>query len=429
MTYEEAINYIHGTYKFGIKLGLENIRRLLSYMGNPEKGLKIIHVAGTNGKGSTSAFISSILQQAGYKVALYTSPYLEEFEERMRINGGNISREKLIYYVKYIKPIISQMVEVGYNHPTEFEVITAIAFKYFYDEKVDFVVLEVGLGGRFDATNAIDSSLVSVITTIDYDHTDRLGNTLGEIAYEKAGIIKQNGVVVSFYQQPEALKVIMEACEVRNAYLTVLEKNNVIIKEQNPDFQIFDYKKYKDLKITLLGSHQTCNASLAVESVEKLKMYGYEVAESAIREGLYRAKWPGRLEVMMKNPYVVIDGAHNPQGMAVLKEALKLFDYDRLILVVGMLKDKDIKKMLDVIVPEADVVITTTPISERACKAEELAKKISRNSVFPVGSIEEAVSHALKMAKKEDMVLFCGSLYMVGHVRTILKKVINEVGG
>ncbi|HAA64226.1 MAG TPA: bifunctional folylpolyglutamate synthase/dihydrofolate synthase, partial [Thermoanaerobacter sp.] len=196
MNYEEAISYIHGTYKFGIKLGLENIRRLLSYMGNPQKNLKIIHVAGTNGKGSTSAFISNILQQAGYKVALYTSPYLEEFEERMRINGENISKEKLIYYVEYIKPIISKMVKEGYNHPTEFEVITAIAFKYFYDEKVDFVVLEVGLGGRFDATNAIDSSLVSVITTIDYDHTDRLGHTLGEIAYEKAGIIKQKGVVV-----------------------------------------------------------------------------------------------------------------------------------------------------------------------------------------------------------------------------------------
>ncbi|HBT49661.1 MAG: Folylpolyglutamate synthase, partial [Caldanaerobacter subterraneus] len=208
MTYEEAIQYIHSTYKFGMKLGLENIRRLLGYIGNPEKNLKIIHVAGTNGKGSTSSFISSILKEAGYKVALYTSPYLEEFEERMKINGENISREKLVYYVEYIKPIIARMVREGYNHPTEFEVITAIAFKYFSDEEVDFVVLEVGLGGRFDATNAISSSLVSVITSIDYDHMDKLGNTLGDIAYEKAGIIKKKGVVVSFYQQEEALKVI-----------------------------------------------------------------------------------------------------------------------------------------------------------------------------------------------------------------------------
>ncbi|ADH60527.1 FolC bifunctional protein [Thermoanaerobacter mathranii subsp. mathranii str. A3] len=424
MNYEEAISYIHGTYKFGIKLGLENIRRLLSYMGNPQKSLKIIHVAGTNGKGSTSAFISNILQQAGYKVALYTSPYLEEFEERMRINGENISKEKLIYYVEYIKPIISRMVEEGYNHPTEFEVVTAIAFKYFYDEKVDFVVLEVGLGGRFDATNAIDSSLVSVITTIDYDHTDRLGHTLGEIAYEKAGIIKQKGVVVSFYQQPEAMKVIIEACEVRNAYLTVLEKSNVIIKEQNPDFQIFDYKKYKDLKITLLGEHQIYNAALAIESVEKLRMYGYEITKKDIKEGLYRAKWPGRLEVMRKKPYVVIDGAHNPQGMTALKESLKLFKYDRLILVIGMLKDKDTQKMLDIIVPEADIIITTTPISERAYKASELAQKIDKKNVIPIENIEKAVKYALDIAKEEDMVLFCGSLYMIGYVRSMLKKVI-----
>ncbi|MFV9567167.1 bifunctional folylpolyglutamate synthase/dihydrofolate synthase [Thermoanaerobacter mathranii] len=424
MNYEEAISYIHGTYKFGIKLGLENIRRLLSYMGNPQKSLKIIHVAGTNGKGSTSAFISNILQQAGYKVALYTSPYLEEFEERMRINGENISKEKLIYYVEYIKPIISRMVEEGYNHPTEFEVVTAIAFKYFYDEKVDFVVLEVGLGGRFDATNAIDSSLVSVITTIDYDHTDRLGHTLGEIAYEKAGIIKQKGVVVSFYQQPEAMKVIIEACEVRNAYLTVLEKSNVIIKEQNPDFQIFDYKKYKDLKITLLGEHQIYNAALAIESVEKLRMYGYEITEKDIKEGLYRAKWPGRLEVMRKKPYVVIDGAHNPQGMTALKESLKLFKYDRLILVIGMLKDKDTQKMLDIIVPEADIIITTTPISERAYKASELAQKIDKENVISIENIENAVKYALDIAKEEDMILFCGSLYMIGYVRSMLKKVI-----
>ncbi|MEW9082643.1 folylpolyglutamate synthase/dihydrofolate synthase family protein [Caldanaerobacter subterraneus] len=427
MTYEEAIQYIHSTYKFGMKLGLENIRRLLGYMGNPEKNLKIIHVAGTNGKGSTSSFINSILKEAGYKVALYTSPYLEEFEERMKINGENISREKLVYYVEYIKPIIARMVREGYNHPTEFEVITAIAFKYFSDEEVDFVVLEVGLGGRFDATNAIFSSLVSVITSIDYDHMDKLGNTLGNIAYEKAGIIKKKGVVVSFYQQEEALKVINDACEVREAYLTVLDKNNVVIKEQNSDFQVFDYKNFKDLKITLLGTHQIYNASLAVEVIQKLKnIYGYRIEEEAIKRGLMNAKWPGRLEVMKKRPYVVIDGAHNPQGMTVLKESLKLFNYRRLILVIGMLKDKEVDKMLNIITPVADVIITTTPLSDRAYSAKDLASKISRNSVFAVDQIDKAVNEALKMAGEEDMVLFCGSLYMIGHVRKLLREVINK---
>lgn len=427
MTYEEAIQYIHSTYKFGMKLGLENIRRLLGYIGNPEKNLKIIHVAGTNGKGSTSSFISSILKEAGYKVALYTSPYLEEFEERMKINGENISREKLVYYVEYIKPIIARMVREGYNHPTEFEVITAIAFKYFSDEEVDFVVLEVGLGGRFDATNAISSSLVSVITSIDYDHMDKLGNTLGDIAYEKAGIIKKKGVVVSFYQQEEALKVINDACEVREAYLTVLDKSNVVIKEQNSDFQVFDYKNFKDLKITLLGTHQIYNASLVVEVIQKLKnIYGYRIEEEAIKRGLMNAKWPGRLEVMKKRPYVVIDGAHNPQGMTVLKESLKLFNYRRLILVIGMLKDKEVDKMLNIITPVADVIITTTPLSDRAYSAKDLASKISRNSVFAVDQIDKAVNEALKMAGEEDMVLFCGSLYMIGHVRKLLREVINK---
>lgn len=427
MTYEEAIQYIHSTYKFGMKLGLENIRRLLGYMGNPEKNLKIIHVAGTNGKGSTSSFISSILKEAGYKVALYTSPYLEEFEERMKINGENISREKLVYYVEYIKPIIARMVREGYNHPTEFEVITAIAFKYFSDEEVDFVVLEVGLGGRFDATNAISSSLVSVITSIDYDHMDKLGNTLGDIAYEKAGIIKKKGVVVSFYQQEEALKVINDACEVKEAYLTVLDKSNVVIKEQNSDFQVFDYKNFKDLKITLLGTHQIYNASLAVEVIQKLKnIYGYRIEEEAIKRGLMSAKWPGRLEVMKKRPYVVIDGAHNPQGMTVLKESLKLFNYRRLILVIGMLKDKEVNKMLNIITPVADVIITTTPLSDRAYSAKDLASKISRNSVFAVDQIDKAVNEALKMAGEEDMVLFCGSLYMIGHVRKLLRGVLNK---
>ncbi|MGB9780885.1 bifunctional folylpolyglutamate synthase/dihydrofolate synthase [Caldanaerobacter sp.] len=427
MTYEEAIQYIHSTYKFGMKLGLENIRRLLEYMGNPEKNLKIIHVAGTNGKGSTSSFISSILKEAGYKVALYTSPYLEEFEERMKINGENISREKLVYYVEYIKPIIARMVQEGYNHPTEFEVITAIAFKYFYDEEVDFVVLEVGLGGRFDATNAISSSLVSVITSIDYDHMDKLGNTLGDIAYEKAGIIKKKGVAVSFYQQEEALKVISDACEVREAYLTILDKNNIVIKEQNSDFQVFDYKNFKDLKITLLGTHQIYNASLAVEVVQKLKnIYGYQISEEAIKRGLMNAKWPGRLEVMKKRPYLVIDGAHNSQGMTVLKESLKLFNYRRLILVIGMLKDKEVDKMLNIITPAADVIITTTPLSDRAYSARDLASKISSNSVFAVDQIDKAVNEALKMAGEEDMVLFCGSLYMIGHVRKLLRGVLNK---
>lgn len=426
MNYTEAINFIHGTYKFGVKLGLQNIRKMLEYMGEPQKKLKIIHVAGTNGKGSTCSFISSILRSASYKVGLYTSPYLEEFEERMKINGENIPKEKLVYYVEYIKPIISRMVDEGFNHPTEFEVITAIAFKYFYDEKVDFVVLEVGLGGRFDATNVIDKPLVSVITTIDYDHMDKLGNTIEEIAYEKAGIIKNGGVVVSFFQKSGALKVIMEACKIRNAYLTVLDKRDIRIRESTIDKQVFDYKEYNELEIKLLGEHQIYNAALAVEAIKKLNIYGYHIDENSIRNGLYYAKWPGRLEIIKKEPFVVIDGAHNPQGISALKNALRLFNFKKLILVTGMLKDKDTKNMLDIIVPEADLIITTTPVSERAYTAEELSKKIEDKNTVHIDKIEDASKYALMNAGKDDMVLFCGSLYMIGHVRSFLKSVIFD---
>jgi folylpolyglutamate synthase/dihydrofolate synthase len=346
MNYQDAIDYIHNTHKFGMKLGLDNIKRLLMHLGNPQNNLKFIHVAGTNGKGSTCAFINSILLEAGFKVGLYTSPYLEEFEERMRINNQNIPKDKLIYYVEYIKPIIEKIVDEGYNHPTEFEIITAIAFKYFCDENVDFVVLEVGLGGRFDATNVIESSLVSVITTIDYDHMDKLGDTLEKIAFEKAGIIKENGTVVSFYQKDEALKVIEEVSGLKNASLSVMDMNDVKIKESNSNHQVFDYKNYKSLKIGIIGKHQVYNASLSIMAVEKLKQYGINISEDVIRRGLSKTKWPGRIEVISKLPLIVIDGAHNPQGMAVLKEALNLFTYNRLILVIGMLKDKDTDSML-----------------------------------------------------------------------------------
>ncbi|SNX55074.1 folylpolyglutamate synthase/dihydrofolate synthase family protein [Thermoanaerobacterium sp. RBIITD] len=424
MRYQDAIDYIHNTYKFGVKLGLDNIRRLLEYMDNPQEKLKIIHVAGTNGKGSTCSFINSILIDAGYKVGLYTSPYLEEFEERMRINNENIPKEKLTNYVEYIKPIIDKMISEGYNHPTEFEVITAIAFKYFYDEKVDFVVLEVGLGGRYDATNVINKPLVSVITTIDFDHMDKLGDTISKIAFEKAGIIKQDGIVVSFYQRDEALKVIKEICDLKNATLTVMNADDVKINESNSVHQIFDYKNYKNLEIRIIGKHQIYNAVLAVMAIDKLKSYGINIDIDTIKKGLNEAKWPGRIEVINRSPLIVIDGAHNPQGMKVLKDALKLFTYKKLILVVGMLKDKDTSNMIKLITPEADYVITTMPISERAYTAEELSEKISSTNVLHFDNIDDATDMALKMAHQDDMVLFCGSLYMIGHVRTYLRKVI-----
>ncbi|QSZ27826.1 bifunctional folylpolyglutamate synthase/dihydrofolate synthase [Aceticella autotrophica] len=424
MDYQEAMDYINNTNKFGIKLGLDIISKILKNMGNPEKNLKIIHVAGTNGKGSTCSFLSHILRCASYKVGLYTSPYLECFEERLRINGENIPKEKLVYYVEYIKPIIDKIIEEGYDCPTEFELITAIAFKYFYDEEVDFVVLEVGLGGRFDATNAIEKSLLSIITTIDYDHMDRLGNTIEGIAYEKAGIIKQNGNVVSCFQNIGALNVIKDVCKDKNATLTILDKEDINIKEMTSYKQIFDFKGFKSLEIRLIGKHQVYNASLAVLAIINLKKYNINIDEECIRKGLVDTTWPGRLEVISRSPLVVIDGAHNLQGIRVLKDALELFTYKKLILVVGMLRDKDTENMLNLIVPEADIVIATMPISDRAYTAEELSKRIKRADVVHFEDIDAAARYALSKADSDDMVLFSGSLYMIGHLRSILKNVI-----
>lgn len=424
MLYEEAINYIHNTHKFGMKLGLNNIKILLDYMGNPQDSLKIIHVAGTNGKGSTCSFINSILMSSGYNVGLYTSPYLEEFEERIRINNKNIPKDVLANYVEYIKDLINKMESNGYNHPTEFEIITAIAFKYFSDSNVDFVVLEVGLGGRFDATNVIKNPLVSVITTIDFDHMDKLGNTIEKIAFEKAGIIKENGVVVSSFQRDGAMKVIEDTCKSRNATLFVLNRDDILVKESNDEYQRFDYGNYKDMIIRLLGKHQIYNAILAIITMVQLQRYDIYIDKKDIQKGLESTRWPGRLEVMNRSPLIVIDGAHNTQGMRVLRDSLSLFRYSKLILVIGILKDKESKKMLDLILPFADFVITSMPISERAYTALELSQKIDKPNVLHFESIDDAINHAIKISKDDDMILFCGSLYMIGHVRTTLRKVI-----
>ena len=427
MNYEEALDFIHGFKKFGSKLGLDNIRRLLNLLGNPQKDLKCIHIAGTNGKGSTSSYIASILQEAGYKVGLFTSPYLERFNERMAIDGEYIPNDILAAIVEIVKEKVELMNTEENLFPTEFEIVTAVAFEYFRNEKVDYVVLEVGLGGRLDSTNVIDSSLTSVITTIDMDHMNILGDTLGKIAWEKAGIIKKNGLVISYPQKEEALEVLQKVSKEKEAELIICPMDKIKIAKLNDCGAIFDFEyngnTIKNIKINLLGEHQVYNAALALTTILNLRDRDLiKISDEAIKLGMSKTKWKGRLEVLRRNPTFLIDGAHNVQGVKSLVQSLKLFKYDRLILGIGILKDKDVEHMIEILTPLADKIIITEADIFRKMAAEELAEKVKKynENITIEKNIEKAIDKAFEIAKKDDLILFSGSLYLIGDVRKIV---------
>ena len=429
MNYEQALEFIHGTYRFGSKLGLENIEFLLELMNNPHEHMKVIHVAGTNGKGSTCAFISAVLVEQGYRVGLYTSPYLEEFTERIRINGVDIPKEQLAEMTDYVRDKVEQMIVIGKNHPTEFEIVTAIGFEYFKRQEIDFLVLEVGLGGRGDSTNVIKNPLVSVITPIDYDHMDYLGDTLAKISYEKAGIIKENSLVVSYPQQEEAMDVIKRVSQEKNAKLRIVSMEDVEIIGQDIHSQSFNVRvlntDFQNLSISMVGEHQIQNATLALTALIMLAAeHDIRLSREAIYQGLRKANWPGRLEVMQHSPTVLIDGAHNVHGLRALAKVVdQFFQGKRIILGFGLLADKDVVAMLDIIVPKIDELVLTEPFNPRALKVEKLASLIGKYNkpYYSEKDIDKAVSKALEMAREDDVVVFCGSLYMIGQVRSIMK--------
>ena len=422
MNYKEAIEYIHGTYKFGLKLGLRNIAALLDLIGNPQDKLKFVHVAGTNGKGSTVAFISSILAAAGYRAGIYTSPYIQRFTERIRINDTEISEDDLARITGFVKGKVDIMLERGENHPTEFEIVTAIAFQYYYEQRCDVVVLEVGLGGRFDSTNIIKTPDLAVITTISYDHMDRLGNTLSEIAFEKAGIIKPGGEVISYTQEAEAADVIGNVCRERDASLHYVDFTGIELKKFGIEGQHFNYDNYDGLEISLLGQHQLKNAAVAVKAAELLMTKGYTITSESVRKGLKNARWPGRLEVLSTNPVFLIDGAHNIEGASVLRKALDMyFPGKRMTFIMGVLKDKDYKSMIKAVVQDCHRVIAVTPDSERALPAAELAQGVEAycKHVYVSDTIEEAVRTCIKTATQDEVICAFGSLSYIGTVRDV----------
>ncbi|WP_097027578.1 bifunctional folylpolyglutamate synthase/dihydrofolate synthase [Clostridium peptidivorans] len=430
MNYKQAMGYIENTAKFGRNKGLERTNKILELLGNPHKDLKCIHIAGTNGKGSTTAMLTQILMESGHKVGMYTSPFIEEFEERIQINNNNIPREKLCEVVEKVKIAVDKACELGYDEPTEFEIITAVMFVYFHEEKVDYAVVEVGLGGRIDATNVINP-LISIITSISYDHIKILGNTLEEIAYEKAGIIKEKTPVVLYPVEEEAKLSIEKVANEKQSPIIYVKRENSILKEKlyNVPCQEIVINTNKDtyeVQLSLLGTHQLLNCSVAINAAEELQNIGVDIKKEHIIEGLKKVKWPGRLEMLKSKPMVVIDGAHNIDGITSLKNSINTyFKYNKLILIVGILSDKQVEDMVKVITPEASNIITVTPPSYRAENSSELVEIIKKynTNCEAMENYKEAYEKALSYANENDLVLICGSLYMIGEMRKTIRAV------
>lgn len=432
MNYNQAIEYIYGLNKYGIKLGLKNIGFLLSMFDNPHLKTKIIHIAGTNGKGSTAAMLFSILKSAGYKVGLYTSPHLVHFQERMRINEKLISQYDVCSLLERIKPAIKKVANTeGYQHPTFFEVITTMAFIYFSENNVDFSIMEAGLGGRLDATN-VCQSLISVISHIDFDHMDKLGNTLTEIAREKAEIIKEKTYVVNAKQYQEAQKAITSIAKERHSPLYSVGKEiKSIITFSDLEGNNFDYSgihnQYKGLHIPLAGKYQVENASMAIAVAELLNNMNYIIDKKAIIEGLGNSKWPGRFEIVHRDPIVILDGAHNPNGVAMFGESLKKYiPNKRLIAILGIFSDKDYHNIIKNIVPFADQVILTMANNPRATPTHILARKagqyINPENIIEKTTVDSAIQEAFRIAEEDDLICVTGSLYTVGEAEAYFLK-------
>lgn len=426
MKYQEAVEYIESLSKYGIKPGLETITELCRRLGNPQDALSFVHIAGSNGKGSTLAFISTILKCAGYKVGRYISPTIFEYRERIQIGEKSITKKRLCELTQELRVVCEEMVAEGFAHPTPFEFETAMAFVYFKEMAVDIVVLETGMGGRGDATNLITTTKVAVLASISMDHMQYLGGTLEQIAGEKAGIIKPGCRVVSQVQEKEAAAVIVRECESRGAELTFVEPGKLKKVRHAASRQTFSYGSFVDIRIQLLGTYQIENAMLALEVVQALKRCGMEISEDAVYAGFYEAKWPGRFQMIAKKPYFVVDGAHNEDAAKKLAKSIDFyFTNKRIIFIMGILRDKEYEKIIQHTVGLADQIITVkTPGNTRAMDSIELAQEIAKvhPSVTAAGSLEEAVELAYLLAGKDDVIVAFGSLSYLGAMMKLVEK-------
>jgi dihydrofolate synthase/folylpolyglutamate synthase len=432
VNYNEAIENIHAFGKFGSKLGLSRMTRLMALLGNPQDALRIIHVAGTNGKGSVCRYIYTMLQEAGYRTGIYTSPYLERFTERIEFDGQEITEEDLARYTTMVLEKAAIMVAEGGESATEFEVITAIGFCYFADRKADFLVLEVGLGGTGDSTNIVKHPEVAVITSISFDHMDYLGDTLCEIAIEKAGIIKAKTPVVVCVEDPSAKEAIRQVASAMQSewWDVALYKTDHVLKTIDGygfDVKIVE-KQYENLQIGMIGMHQIRNAVCALTAVEVLRKNNLiSITDEMIYSGMKKAKQTGRFEVLKKTPYFIIDGAHNEAGAESLAEAMSdHFKGKRILMVVGMLSDKKIDKILDVFFSITEDFIASEPDNPRKLSADELCAQIlsKGKACRAIPDVWDAVRFAADQEKRFDVILFAGSLYLIGKVRHILNETL-----
>lgn len=435
-----AIDKIHQFNRFGSRLGLERMTVLLEKLGNPHEELDVIHVAGTNGKGSVCKYLEEGLTACGYKVGLYTSPFIEKFNERIRLGGADISDEDLQSFTERVLKASDEMVAEGLDSPTEFEVVTAIAFLYFKEKGAEITVLEVGLGGSGDSTNVVKKPLACAITSISLDHMDRLGTTLAEIAGEKAGIIKQDVPVISNVPEREAAAVIARKAYENNSKLYDISKNKFMIFDETPFSQKVTMDiygtDYSDVEISMTGSHQGENLKTALTIIEVLrKERKIKVERSKLYSGLKKAVQPGRFEVLVGTeddstgkPMVIIDGAHNEAGAKALRDtAKKYFEGSRILLVTGMLADKQVNDILNYFTDITDKMIITEPDNPRRLTVDDLEKTLNEMGIEPIKAkdAEESVRLAADMQDEYDLILFAGSLYLIGDVRRIVR---NEWG-
>ena len=416
MNYEECLAYIHSVKWRGSKPGLSRTRELLKRLGNPEKKLKFVHIAGTNGKGSAAASIAAILRASGYKTGLYTSPYVLRFNERMQIDGEQIPDDELCALTEKIRPFADSMEDV----PTEFEMITAIGMEFFAAHSCDVVVLEVGLGGELDSTNVIDTPEAAVIMTIGLDHTRELGSTIPEIASAKAGIIKPGGDVIIYGGKNGEEEVFERVCREKNARLHKTDFSKLDIKSLSLKGAEFDFGDIKDIFLPMAGTYQPYNAAVAITAAGVLADKGWSITGESIKKGLAALYWPGRFEVLAEAPTFIIDGAHNPNGAeAAAKSLREYFPEGGIVFLMGVMADKDLSGMLPHYGPMAKRFVAVTAPNPRAMKAEELAERLASTGVPAEArdTIEEGVKAAVEAAGKKGVVCALGTLYFSADVR------------
>ena len=424
MELEQALNYIHGLYRKGVAPSLHRIRQLLDMLGNPHKSLKFIHIAGTNGKGSTAAMSASILQKAGYTTGLFTSPFIYRFNERIQVNGQQIPDETVCALTERLSALAAQMDEM----PTEFDFVTAMAMVYFASVRCDIVVLEVGVGGALDTTNIIDTPEVAVVTNIGLDHTDLLGDTVETIAAVKAGIFKTGGSAVVYRASQSVEQVYETICAEKQVQLKKADFASLHLHQCDLTGQIFDCGQRKKLQLPLLGDHQMHNAAVVLAVMDTLIEKGWHITEQHIYDGMAQVSWPGRFDIMHKDPLFIIDGGHNPQCIdAMVKNIRDYLSGRRLIVLTGVLADKDYGEMFRPVMPYVEKFVCITPDNPRKMPAQELANYLRQAGAKAEGydRVEDGVRQAMALSGKDGVVLCFGSLYSIGDIRKGLETVLN----